>query len=168
MDNFKIVHTTRPNIEKTSLPVINLTDRQLINICAKIKTNKALSSDGISPKIFEIARHRPCQDSHLLCQTCQRKLKIVRLFLTPDYWESPGGQRSMKCRLIPLNKVFPKTPSADQYRPIIVQSMPFKLIQRVIVASLKRWCKSNLRNQYGFAPGVSIETCKAHVIQHIV
>ncbi len=52
--------------------------------------------------------------------------------LLADVWRHEAIQalaRSFEARLIPLNKVWPDIPQADQFRPIVVLSPMFKWLE---------------------------------------
>ena len=74
-----------------------------------LSTNKALAYDGISDELF-----RPS----MAAQTA----RIMNDICSIDWNKVQNSQIFFKTRLIPLNKKHPKTPSPDDFRPIIVTS----------------------------------------------
>ena len=56
---------------------------------------------------------------------------------------------------MPLNKVWPDIPKADQFRPIVIESPLYKFIELRFYYKLRRYLKFGLdRNQTGFVPGM--------------
>ena len=60
-------------------------------------------------------------------------------------------ESSWSARLVPLNKVFPQTPTRTQLRPIMVQSPIIKLLEARFLPKLQRYLNDKLsRSQVGF------------------
>ena len=84
MKDFSIVHNMKPNIEKVEeFPSWSISEAEIIHMSRYIKMNKAVGNDGIYPYIFHIARHKPCKtDWSQMCESCIRKIKVVKLLMT--------------------------------------------------------------------------------------
>jgi hypothetical protein len=52
--------------------------------------------------------------------------------------------RIFEARLVPLNKAWPDIPKADQFRPIVVLSPLFKLLERRFQRQLSRYMTNDL------------------------
>ena len=79
-----------------------------------INTKKAVALDGIDAEFFNVARHEPCRNNVFdLCELCKKKLKIIRLFLQNEFWQTELGKNSRKGRYIAFNKVYPNVPTAE-------------------------------------------------------
>ncbi len=58
-----------------------------------------------------------------------------------------------EARLIPLNKVWPRIPRGDQFRPICVLSPAYKWLELRFLPRLRDYMSHGLdRNQTGFVP----------------
>jgi hypothetical protein len=63
--------------------------------------------------------------------------------------------KSFEAKLVPLNKVWPDIPKADQFRPIVIESSLYKFVELRFYHKLKRYLVNRLdRNQTGFVPGM--------------
>jgi hypothetical protein len=63
----------------------------------------------------------------------------------------------MRARLVPLNKVYPRTPKVSEYRPIVITSPIIKFLEQFIRDDLTNYAKTQLHQwQFGFIPGVGI------------
>jgi hypothetical protein len=60
-------------------------------------------------------------------------------------------------RLVPINKVYPKKPTINDYRPIMVMSHRLKFLEICLQDKLKGYVddKNNLPCQFGFREGHS-------------
>jgi len=78
------------------------------------------------------------------------------------------AKHHFEARLICLNKVYPRTPHIDQYRPIVVTSSIIKFLEGFITNSLRKYAVNNMhKHQFGFIPGLSIDECKTEVFGYI-
>ena len=58
-------------------------------------------------------------------------------------------------KLVPLNKVFPKTPDRTQFRPIMVQSPIVKLLEARFLPKLQQYMVERMtKAQTGFVPQI--------------
>lgn len=80
----------REDIEWEQFPDVEFTNEQLIEMARNVNVRKAMGNDGIHPRIFDIARHRPCKWRGVTewCENCRRKLMAVEIFVRREYWES--------------------------------------------------------------------------------
>jgi hypothetical protein len=63
-------------------------------------------------------------------------------------------ERTFEARLVPLNKVWPKTPKADEFRPIVIESPLYKFIEMRFLPSLQNYLTNIMdKNQTGFVSG---------------
>ena len=71
-------------------------------------------------------------------------------------------------RLIPLNKVHPKTPKANEFRPIIIQSPILKLLEARFQRKLTTYMKEKLHiGQTGFVPAMGITVNQVRAVRRI-
>ena len=110
-----------------------------------LSTNKALAYDGISDELF-----RPS----MAAQTA----RIMNDIWSIDWNKVQNSQIFFKTRLIPLNKKHPKTPSPDDFRPIIVTSPIVKLMEVRIYSKLQKYLTEKMhRGQTGFVRGMGTQ-----------
>jgi hypothetical protein len=60
--------------------------------------------------------------------------------------------------MVPINKISPRMPTENDFRPIIVSSLVCKFMEGLVMNRLKK-VKLNYK-QYGFRQGRGIEECK--------
>lgn len=57
-----------------------------------------------------------------------------------------------------LNKEFPRCPTVERYRPIVVLSHTIKFLEGLIVDKLRNYLhKETNENQFGFKKGICID-----------
>src|SRR5438046_444996 len=67
-----------------------------------------------------------------------------------------------------LNKVHPKIPEANQFRPIIISSPRCKMLEARLYTKLKRYTIERLhRGQTSFVPGMGIMVNQMRVIERV-
>ena len=121
--------------EKQPFPSLKpLTRAQVVAIQALLPVNKGITMDGLSDTFLK---------------------KTEKRELLQDWWNDSTiralGEPSFEARLIPLNKVHPKIPKIHQFRPIIVLSAGYKLIEARFLPKLKKYMSNKMdKNQIGF------------------
>ena len=115
------------------------------SIILALSHDKAIAFDGLSDVMFKKE----------LAKLTSSKLK--------DIWsinldEVAGLKKSWVLRLIPLNKVFPETPTRTQLRPIVISSPLIKLLEARFLEKLKIYLNEKLdRSQTGFVDKMGIQ-----------
>ena len=124
-----------------------------------VKNVKAAAFDNIHEIIFHFCRGP--NGCNAKCSTCQARLRLLRQFCTPQYWNEATKNGHFASRLIPLNKAHPETPEITNYRPIVVTSSLVKFLEGFILPSLRVYQKKHLhKSQIGFVPGLGIDIGK--------
>jgi hypothetical protein len=132
-----------------------------------VSQGKGISLDGVDDELFKIGRHKNCS-AESYCQTCKKKIGILKSALDPEYWKTRQAKEHLNGRLVCLNKKYPKLPTIQDYRPIVVLSPIYKFIEGYIMNSLRSHARAGISlDQYGFIPGVSIEECKEAVLREL-
>ena len=90
------------------------------------------------------------------------------MFTMKTFWEDDRSNKTLKGRLVALNKKYPQTGKIDEYRPIVVLSSVVKFLEGLLVDDLRYWCSRNLKKQFGFMQGLSIENCKISLLQKTI
>jgi len=114
---------------------------------------------------------KDCRDNfkkkiNQLCAVCTKKVLFAQSLLNHSYWNTEDSLRHHEARLICLNKVFPKIPDLEQYRPIVVASPVIKFLEGYLTPSLNLWMRSSMtKNGYGFRPGRSIEDARLFALK---
>ena len=119
--------------------------------------NKPVAYDGISDNIFHI--HGKCAKPNTDNESkdCSKKIQFCRSIWDKDYWCTSQSNTHFQARLLPLNKVHPKTPSANQYRPIVISSPILKMAESYVKKKLLTFCKDEIEpEQVGFVKGFNI------------
>ncbi len=84
--------------------------------------------------------------------------KTERWDLLANLWNQESMallRKSFEAKLVPLNKVWPDIPKADQFRPIVIESPLYKFVELRFYYKLRQYLKRGLdRNQTGFVPGM--------------
>lgn len=91
--------------------------------------NKSISYDGVSDKFLRTTKN---------------------IYLINDLWKQSTIETNPKCcqaRLIPLNKVYPKIPLANEFRPITVLSPLFKLLELRFLPKLQQYMLTKLNKE---------------------
>ena len=137
-------------------------------IISLLSSGKAQAYDGITDALFRKER--------LLMTEAERKNPPKFLFKKSvrklrDLWrceldELMTGEDIWAGRLIPLNKISPKTPNRKQMRPILVQSPIVKLLEARFLPKLQNYLVNKLvPSQTGFVPQMGIQVNLARAIQ---
>ena len=80
---------------------------------------------------------------------------IIKDAWTNKWEEHIENERHFENRLMALNKVHPKTPLANQCRPINISSPWYKMLEARLYPKLKKYMIEKLhRGQTGFVPGM--------------
>lgn len=134
-----------------------LSDEDTLSIINKISSGKAIAYDGISDMMF--AGNEKCK------KKTASKLK--------DLWSQPWeehieNENHFRTRLIPLNKVHPKLPKANQFRPISISSPLVKLLEARLSPKLSDYMTNGLhKGQTGFVPGMGILVNQMRLIEQV-
>jgi hypothetical protein len=139
-----------------------------------VNPNRGYTFDAITDQWFAIGKDKDCRDIQKefgpdeLCLNCNKKVVFATSLLNHQYWRTKESERHHEARLVCLNKVYPRTPEIDQYRPIIVESPVIKFWEGLITSSLRKWMQHHMeKSQFGFAPGRSIEDCRLDLFQQL-
>ena len=112
-----------------------------------IAQNKAISFDGVHESIFHVLKNGKDKDT-------RKRATILKDLFRPEVLNSEYMENALTGRLIPLNKVFPETPTIDQYRPIVALSPVAKILEARIAVKLKYYVKRYCtHSQTGFVQG---------------
>ncbi len=123
-----------------------LTQGETVEIIRSLSVGKAIAFDGLSDVMFE-------GPEEVLNETAN---KLKDLWST-QWEEHISNEEHFKTRLIPLNKVHPKTPTASQFRPICISSPLVKILEGKLHSKLSTYSMEKLfRGQTGFVPGMGI------------
>ena len=80
----------------------------------------------------------------------------------------PGMNNFFRTRIVPLNKVHPRIPETDQFRPIIVMSPIVKILEARFLPKLNDYLiKKILLSQTGFVKGQGTHVNIQRAIQRI-
>ena len=136
-----------------------LNEKEIEAIISLLSSGKAQAYDGITDALFR-------KERILLTETEQRNppkfLYRSTIHKLRDLWrceldELLTGDDTWAGRLIPLNKVSPKTPNRKQLRPILVQSPIVKLLEARFLPKLQEYLTNRLTPcQTGFVPQMGI------------
>jgi hypothetical protein len=98
---------------------------------------------------------------------CSNRLDKLIQLAHPKYLKRVSDDDTLSnhvfnARLIPLNKVHPKDPRVDDYRPIVVLSHSVKFLEWTCIDELRTLMASTAfsPSQHGFRPGKSIYSAK--------
>jgi len=125
----------------TPFPVMSTPSmEEMSEILSIITTNKALTADFVSDSILE-------------GQHWERTCMVLK-----DLWSGLEiNNTHFRCRLIALNKKHPSVPRKDQFRPIIITSLLFKILEARLVKPLRKYMIERLHiSQTGFVPGMDV------------
>lgn len=133
-------------LEEKPFPVLSkLSEEQMIKLIEGLSSGKAITLDGMTDSIFQK-------------QITKRTAEIFKDLWTTDLTKIEGMAASFTSRLVPLNKVFPKTPTRKQMRPILVCSPLQKMMEARFLPKLTDYLKKKLhKSQIGFVPGQGVE-----------
>jgi hypothetical protein len=137
----------------------NLERNEIKRIARNFSRDKAIAFDGFEDHLFRI--HPKCSEANEQdeCKECKQKIYFISEIWSKSYWSDKQSKKHMISRLIPLNKIHPKTPETHQYRPIVVTSPIVKMLESYVHKKLATYCKENIKKQQiGFAQGCSIHT----------
>ena len=159
-------------IQKKAFPKLNrLNITDISDILDLLSNNKAIAYDGVTDSLFRKERKlvtrkdKMCPPSFLYKETCQKLRNLWRCeldcFLTAeDTWAG---------RLVPLNKVFPNTPTRFELRPIMIQSPLVKLLEARFLPKLQLYLIEKLGcEQIGFIPVMGIQVNLYRALQQII
>ena len=126
----------------TDLPP--LTTTQIKSIFDKISSNKAMAIVPIPDQILEFFRVKErkmdIEESTMVndfrLEKEERNYNTWNKLWTKEFWEK--YDLLLQCRLIPLNKIYPKLPSASDMRPIVVTNLLYKIMETRFLPSLQR------------------------------
>jgi hypothetical protein len=176
MQHFREVHTRVPGFtpEESELPDYLYKEETIKRMMRNVNRDRGITFDAIADRWFDIGRDKECKAAQRefgpdeLCTKCIKKVTFATSLLNHSYWKTEESRRHHEARLICLNKVYPKTPEIEQYRPIIVESPVIKFWEGIITPSIRRWMQEGMdKSQFGFAPGHSIEDCRMDLFQEL-
>lgn len=155
LQHYGRIHNAVPGIEKTNFPHMRFTDQQIIGMARNVNSGKGLAYDGMSDKLFQL--RKDCRKEEEPCLMCRKKIELLRRYLNPRYWNEENTGKHMTGRLVAFNKRFPKIPTIEEYRPIIVMSPLIKFIEGRLVGRLRSYGKTRLNKaQFGFVSRLSV------------
>ena len=126
-------------------------------IVGLISSGKAMAMDRITDALFRknrllLTENEQRNPPKFLHDQTVKKLRNIwrceldQMLTAEDTWAG---------RLVPLNKVSPKTPNRKQMRPILVQSPIVKLLEARFLPKLQDYLTKRLcPAQTGFVPGM--------------
>ncbi len=122
-----------------------------------------INSSVITDLINEIPQHKalapfPFPDEMLSHFKSENNVKILEDCWNPQFIEM--HPELLACKLVPLNKVHPCIPSANQMRPIVATNCIFKVIESRFLHDLQQkfWKLSGLaQSQCGFLPHMNTQ-----------
>ena len=124
------------------LPV--LSDQECKAILDKLSHGKAIAFDGISDCIFAP-------------ENKNKAAKVLKDLWSSNWEEYIDNTEHFTTRLIPLNKVHPKLPTKEKFRPISISSAIIKLLEARLIPKLYEYLTHRMhRGQTGFVPGQGI------------
>ena len=134
----------------------SLSDCEIKQLLSKLATGKALSYDLFS-------------DIILKDETTLNKLStILKDLWSKDLNKIESLNELFKARLVALNKVHPKTPKPDEFRPIIILSLIVKIMECRWLPKLQDYVITKLcASQTGFVPGQGVFTNIFRAIKRI-
>ncbi len=129
---------------------------ETIGCMSHISQNKALAFDAVCDSIFHIEID---EKSERISDETWRRAELFRNFWDADITNSTFLTESLTGRLIPVNKIYPKTPSLNDYRPIVALSAIAKFLEARFAPKLSEYIKTNcIYSQIGFVKG-----CNTHI-----
>jgi hypothetical protein len=122
-----------------------------------ISTRKAIAFDGISDLMFH---------GNQAAKT--KTALIIKDAWTSKWEEHIENEHHFDSRLMVLNKVHPKIPLANQYRPINISSPWYKTLETRLYPKLRKYLSDKLhRGQTGFVPGMGIMVNQMRLIDRV-
>lgn len=172
LEHYKSVHTQVPGFESTrqGMPQLRVDYERVLLMMSNVSQGKAIVMDGVTEKWFQVGSDYGCMERRKAgtgeyCEHCQRKIQFATSLLNHSYWGTADSKRHHKARLICLNKVYPRIPQLEQYRPIVASSPIIKFIEGYIAPSLSKWMKTKMpKNSYGFKPDRGIEDARMNLL----
>ena len=143
-------------LERKPFPKLSpLKPNQIKNMLSSLSTHKAITLDGLSDIMFDR-------------ENIKRIIMIFRDLWSIDLDDIPGIDCSFISRLIPLNKVFPNTPTRTQMRPILICSPLQKALESRFLSKLNEYLIKKLTPcQTGFIPNMGIQVNLTRAIYNI-
>ena len=133
-----------------------LDDTEMKHLLSKLATGKALSYDLFSDMLLK--------DKH----TLNKLSTILKDLWSKDLNKIDSLNELFKARLIALNKVHPKTPKPEEFRPIIILSLIVKIMECRWLPKLQEYVITKLcPSQTGFVPGQGVFTNIFRAIKRI-
>lgn len=153
-------------IEKKEFPKLERLNKQDMEIIlSSLARNKAIAYDATSDILFD--NYSPLCDEGELSNLDKTAIKLRNIWRI-DLDLVPNMENTWDARLVPLNKVFPETPTRDQLRPIIIQSTIIKIIESRFASKLHNYLDNKLdRSQTGFVRKLGIQVNLARALQRI-
>lgn len=100
--------------------------------------------------------HGKCYSKTIVCEECKKKILFMKDSWNKSFWDRMNSKESLKARLLPLNKVHPKTPTIEKYRPIIMFSPLVKFCELICKPKLEAYNQHHIqKEQVGFVRGFS-------------
>lgn len=176
IEDFRNIHCLVKGFEadEVRFPELLLTEEQVKCIIVAVNKGKGLVLDGVTDERFKLrddfeCKKRAKEGNDELCDRCKRKVQFAKSLLGHAYWKTEEAKKHLRSRLICLNKVYPRIPQVNEYRPITVMSPVIKLLQGLITPTLAAWMKSRMhKSQYGFKEKRGIEDCRANLFQELM
>ena len=151
-------------LESRPFPELSrLSQPELLELIRLLLTDKTLALDSISDTIFKMALKETANN-----QNEPTAISKLRNLWRTDWDSIEECAYSLEARLIGLNKVFPKTPTRTQMRPIIIFSAIIKLLEATFLLKLKRYLVEKVdRSQTGFVDKMAIQVNLYRALQRI-
>ena len=130
-------------------------DQECKAILDKLPHGKAIAFDGISDCIFAP-------------ENKNKAAKVLKDLWSSNWEEYIDNTEHFTTRLIPLNKVHPKLPTKERFRPISISSAIIKLLEARLIPKLYEYLTHRMhRGQTGFVPGQGILVNQMRLIERV-
>lgn len=151
-------------IERKPFPKLErMNEIEVEELIETISTNKAIAYDATSDILFKKSNGSEGEIPNIK-KTAMKLRNLWRI----DFDSIEGMEDSWDSRLVPLNKVFPHTPSRTQLRPITIQSPVIKLLEAKFAKKLHNYLNTKLdRAQVGFVKGLGIQVNLVRALKRI-
>ena len=144
-----------------------LTETQIRSIFKKISTNKALAKTPVPDQIIKLFESR--DENHFeKSKSPLLDANVWNQVWTASFWNK--YQQLLDCRLIPLNKVYPKVPTPSDMRPIVITNVIYKVMETRFLETLQEKffaLEGIAKSQLGFLPRMSTQSCILRLLQNL-
>ena len=155
-------------IEKKPFPRLErINQEDMENLLRTLATNKAIAFDATSDILFKATKIFDLEEEEEKTNLEKTAAKLRNIWRI-DLDEISNMEDTWDARLVPLNKVFPQTPTRGQLRPIIIQSPIVKILEARFSKKLHEYLDNKLdRAQVGFVRKLGVQINLARALQRI-